>query len=111
VGLELGIFVVPDATNAAGTVAQIIEAERSGPDMVGVQDHPYQRRFFDTWTLLVYVAGSTERDPAQLLVRGAVGSLRGPAPPGRRSAPRAAPGPPTKQHAQPAVIPPRSNAR
>ena len=60
-GLELGIFVVPDATNAAATVAQIIEAERAGLDMVGVQDHPYQWRFFDTWTLLAYVAGRTER--------------------------------------------------
>ena len=59
-GLELGIFVVPDATDAAATVAQIIEAERAGLDMVGVQDHPYQWRFFDTWTLLAYVAGRTE---------------------------------------------------
>jgi alkanesulfonate monooxygenase SsuD/methylene tetrahydromethanopterin reductase-like flavin-dependent oxidoreductase (luciferase family) len=59
--LKLGIFVVPDATNAASTVAQIIEAERSGLDIVGVQDHPYQWRFFDTWTLLAYVAGRTER--------------------------------------------------
>jgi alkanesulfonate monooxygenase SsuD/methylene tetrahydromethanopterin reductase-like flavin-dependent oxidoreductase (luciferase family) len=60
-GVKLGIFVVPDATNAASTVAQIIEADRSGLDMVGVQDHPYQWRFFDTWTLLAYVAGRTER--------------------------------------------------
>src|SRR5450755_2492132 len=59
--LKLGIFVVPDATNAASTVAQILEAERSGLDMVGVQDHPYQWRFFDTWTLLAYVEGRTER--------------------------------------------------
>jgi hypothetical protein len=61
VGLELGIFVVPDATNAAATVAQIIEADGFGLDMVGVQDHPYQWRFFDTWMLLAYVAGRTER--------------------------------------------------
>jgi alkanesulfonate monooxygenase SsuD/methylene tetrahydromethanopterin reductase-like flavin-dependent oxidoreductase (luciferase family) len=59
--LKLGIFVVPDATSAASTVAQIMEAERAGLDMVGVQDHPYQWRFFDTWTLLAYVAGRTER--------------------------------------------------
>jgi alkanesulfonate monooxygenase SsuD/methylene tetrahydromethanopterin reductase-like flavin-dependent oxidoreductase (luciferase family) len=59
--LKLGVFVVPDATDAASTVAQIIEAERSGLDIVGVQDHPYQWRFFDTWTLLAYVAGRTER--------------------------------------------------
>src|ERR1700749_420645 len=59
--LKLGIFVVPDATNSASTVAQIIEAEHSGLDMVGVQDHPYQWRYFDTWTLLAYAAGRTER--------------------------------------------------
>ena len=60
--LKLGIFVVPDATLDPGsTVAQIIEADRSGLDLVGVQDHPYQRRFFDTWTLLAYAAGRTER--------------------------------------------------
>jgi alkanesulfonate monooxygenase SsuD/methylene tetrahydromethanopterin reductase-like flavin-dependent oxidoreductase (luciferase family) len=28
---------------------------------VGVQDHPYQRRFLDTWTLLAYCAARTER--------------------------------------------------
>ena len=33
----------------------------AGLDLVGVQDHPYQRRFFDTWTLLSYAAGQTER--------------------------------------------------
>ena len=35
--LKLGIFMVPDATDAGSTVEQIIEAERSGLDMVGVQ--------------------------------------------------------------------------
>jgi alkanesulfonate monooxygenase SsuD/methylene tetrahydromethanopterin reductase-like flavin-dependent oxidoreductase (luciferase family) len=59
--IKLGIFVVPDATNAASTMEHIIQADRSGLDVVGVQDHPYQRRFFDTWTLLSYVAGRTER--------------------------------------------------
>jgi alkanesulfonate monooxygenase SsuD/methylene tetrahydromethanopterin reductase-like flavin-dependent oxidoreductase (luciferase family) len=28
---------------------------------VGIQDHPYQWRYFDTWTLLAYLAGRTER--------------------------------------------------
>ena len=58
---RLGIFVVPDATDPASTLEQIITAERSGLDIVGIQDHPYQRRFFDTWTLLAYAAGRTER--------------------------------------------------
>jgi alkanesulfonate monooxygenase SsuD/methylene tetrahydromethanopterin reductase-like flavin-dependent oxidoreductase (luciferase family) len=59
--IRLGIFVVPGADDAAGTVEQIVAAERSGLDLVGVQDHPYQRRFLDTWTLLSYAAGRTER--------------------------------------------------
>ena len=58
---KLGIFPVPDATDPAGTTELMLVAERAGLDLLGVQDHPYQRRFFDTWTLLAYVAGRTER--------------------------------------------------
>src|SRR5206468_4596227 len=35
--------------------------ERLGLDYVAVQDHPYQRRFVDTWTLLSMIAASTTR--------------------------------------------------
>src|ERR1051325_10372519 len=59
--VQLGIFLVPDATDPAMTIDQIIAADRSGLDLVGVQDHPYQWRFFDTWTLLASAAGRTER--------------------------------------------------
>jgi alkanesulfonate monooxygenase SsuD/methylene tetrahydromethanopterin reductase-like flavin-dependent oxidoreductase (luciferase family) len=59
--VRLGIFVVPDATDPASTVGQVLAAEETGLDFVGVQDHPYQGRFFDTWTLLSYLAGRTER--------------------------------------------------
>jgi alkanesulfonate monooxygenase SsuD/methylene tetrahydromethanopterin reductase-like flavin-dependent oxidoreductase (luciferase family) len=58
---RLGIFVVPDATDPTSTVGQILAADETGLDFVGVQDHPYQGRFFDTWTLLSYLAGRTER--------------------------------------------------
>jgi alkanesulfonate monooxygenase SsuD/methylene tetrahydromethanopterin reductase-like flavin-dependent oxidoreductase (luciferase family) len=58
---ELGIFLVPGAENHESTVAQAIAAEEAGLDYVAVQDHPYQRRFLDTWTFLAYVAGRTER--------------------------------------------------
>jgi alkanesulfonate monooxygenase SsuD/methylene tetrahydromethanopterin reductase-like flavin-dependent oxidoreductase (luciferase family) len=58
---KLGVFVVPDATDPERTVGQIVAAERAGLDLAGVQDHPYQRRFLDTWTLLSYVAARTER--------------------------------------------------
>jgi alkanesulfonate monooxygenase SsuD/methylene tetrahydromethanopterin reductase-like flavin-dependent oxidoreductase (luciferase family) len=59
--VRLGIFVVPDATDPAATVERIVSADRVGLDFVGVQDHPYQPRFLDTWTLLAYAAGRTER--------------------------------------------------
>jgi alkanesulfonate monooxygenase SsuD/methylene tetrahydromethanopterin reductase-like flavin-dependent oxidoreductase (luciferase family) len=59
--VRVGIFVVPDATDPVSTVGQILAADETGLDFVGVQDHPYQRRFFDTWTLLSYLAGRTER--------------------------------------------------
>jgi alkanesulfonate monooxygenase SsuD/methylene tetrahydromethanopterin reductase-like flavin-dependent oxidoreductase (luciferase family) len=58
--LKLGVFVVPDATDPDTTLAAIQAADQTGLDLVGVQDHPYQRRFFDTWTLLSYAAGRTE---------------------------------------------------
>jgi alkanesulfonate monooxygenase SsuD/methylene tetrahydromethanopterin reductase-like flavin-dependent oxidoreductase (luciferase family) len=59
--VQIGIFVVPDATDPGATIDNILAADQAGLDFVGVQDHPYQRRFFDTWTLLSYAAGRTER--------------------------------------------------
>ena len=59
--VKLGIFIVPDATDPAFTLEQVVAGDRSGLDLVGVQDHPHQRRFFDTWTLLSFVAARTQR--------------------------------------------------
>ena len=59
--LRIGIFVIPDATPGATTIDQIVAADQSGLELVGIQDHPYQRRFYDTWTLLSYAAAKTER--------------------------------------------------
>jgi alkanesulfonate monooxygenase SsuD/methylene tetrahydromethanopterin reductase-like flavin-dependent oxidoreductase (luciferase family) len=56
-----GIFPVPDAEQRERVVEQVMLADRLGLDLVGIQDHPYQRRFLDTWTLLPYLAGRTER--------------------------------------------------
>ena len=58
---ELGIFLIPAADDPEATVAQAMAADQAGLDYVAVQDHPYQRRFLDTWTLLSYVAARTER--------------------------------------------------
>lgn len=44
---------------AAAMTARAID--RAGLDFIGVQDHPYQRRFFDTWTLIASLAPLTEQ--------------------------------------------------
>ena len=43
-----GIFPTPSAEDRDDVVAQVLAAERTGLDLVGIQDHPYQRRFLDT---------------------------------------------------------------
>ncbi len=58
---QFGLFLIPDAEDAAITVARAVEAERLGLDLIGIQDHPYQRRFLDTFSLLAFIAARTER--------------------------------------------------
>ena len=36
-------------------------ADEAGFDLVGIQDHPYQRRFLDTWALMAFVLAKTDR--------------------------------------------------
>ena len=57
--VRFGIFLTPEATDRPLRLAAL--ADELGYDIVGVQDHPYQRRFFDTWTLLTAIAMRTER--------------------------------------------------
>jgi len=59
--VRLGVFVTPSAEDHEGTLAQIRAADEAGLDLVGIQDHPYQRRFLDTWTLLAFAAARTRR--------------------------------------------------
>jgi alkanesulfonate monooxygenase SsuD/methylene tetrahydromethanopterin reductase-like flavin-dependent oxidoreductase (luciferase family) len=53
--VQLGAFVVPDASDPDAVVEQVLAVERSGLELVGIQDHPYQRRFFDTFSLLAFL--------------------------------------------------------
>ncbi|WP_454042693.1 LLM class flavin-dependent oxidoreductase [Cellulosimicrobium sp. Marseille-Q8652] len=59
--LRFGTFVTPLADDPAATVARAVLAEDLGLDLVTFQDHPYQPRFLDMWTLLAYVASATDR--------------------------------------------------
>ena len=57
--IKFGYFLIPNADAPLLSLAQ--EAEQLGLDYIAVQDHPYQRRFVDTWTLISMIAAATSR--------------------------------------------------
>ncbi|TDC38490.1 LLM class flavin-dependent oxidoreductase [Micromonospora sp. 15K316] len=59
--LLFGTFTTPTVQPVRHAVDLAVVADRAGLDLVTFQDHPYQPRFHDTWTLLSYVAARTER--------------------------------------------------
>src|SRR3954453_2578769 len=58
--LAFGTFITPQAGRPADVVALARLTEQVGLDLASFQDHPYQPRFLDTWTLLTWVAAETE---------------------------------------------------
>jgi alkanesulfonate monooxygenase SsuD/methylene tetrahydromethanopterin reductase-like flavin-dependent oxidoreductase (luciferase family) len=70
-----GISLVPEAANHAQLVEWAQRADASGLDFIGIQDHPYQRRFLDTFQLIADLLARTQRvsifpDVASLPMRG-----------------------------------------
>ncbi len=59
--LQFGLFVVPDAAGVADTFEVVGLADRLGLDLIGIQDHPYQRRYLDTFALIAALAARTQR--------------------------------------------------
>jgi alkanesulfonate monooxygenase SsuD/methylene tetrahydromethanopterin reductase-like flavin-dependent oxidoreductase (luciferase family) len=59
--LQFGHFLTPDAREPEEVLRVARLADQLGLDLLGVQDHPYQPRFLDTWTLLSVVAAQTRR--------------------------------------------------
>jgi alkanesulfonate monooxygenase SsuD/methylene tetrahydromethanopterin reductase-like flavin-dependent oxidoreductase (luciferase family) len=59
--LQFGYFLTPDATDYPEVLRRAKVCDTSGFDLIGIQDHPYQSRFLDTWTLLAALAGQTSR--------------------------------------------------
>ena len=57
--LQFGLFPSPDAVAVERTLELAQLAEVSGLDLVSVQDHPYQGKHLDTWTLLSVIAART----------------------------------------------------
>ena len=73
--VEFGFFPEPKASALPDLVRRVRWADAHGLDLIGIQDHPYQRRFADTFVLLAHLAAVTERirffpDVASLPMRG-----------------------------------------
>ncbi|MGH2698906.1 MAG: LLM class flavin-dependent oxidoreductase [Actinomycetota bacterium] len=59
--VEFGYFPVPNTDDYPTLVAQAQLADETGLDLIGVQDHPYQRRFLDAFSLIADLAARTSR--------------------------------------------------
>jgi alkanesulfonate monooxygenase SsuD/methylene tetrahydromethanopterin reductase-like flavin-dependent oxidoreductase (luciferase family) len=59
--LEFGISITPSWLNQEEVLQLATLADEPGLDLIGIQDHPYQWRFYDTWTLISFMAGRTSR--------------------------------------------------
>ena len=57
--IRFGYFLIPRVDAPLLAVPQRVE--QLGLDYVAVQDHPYQRRFVDTWSLLAMIAATTTK--------------------------------------------------
>lgn len=55
-----GVFPSPEADKLDEALALARVADEGGLEYVGIQDHPYQRRFVDTWMLMATVLAKTE---------------------------------------------------
>jgi alkanesulfonate monooxygenase SsuD/methylene tetrahydromethanopterin reductase-like flavin-dependent oxidoreductase (luciferase family) len=57
--IQFGSFLTPNADHPLLETAHRLD--ELGFEYIGIQDHPYQRRFVDTWTLLSMILAGTTR--------------------------------------------------
>lgn len=58
---RFGANIDPTLPDLDAPFARAAIADRAGLDLIAVQDHPYNRRMLETWTLLSMLAARTER--------------------------------------------------
>jgi len=59
--LQFGLSIVPTSADVESARTLARRADELGLDLIGIQDHPYQWRFLDTWTLIGDLLARTER--------------------------------------------------
>jgi alkanesulfonate monooxygenase SsuD/methylene tetrahydromethanopterin reductase-like flavin-dependent oxidoreductase (luciferase family) len=59
--LEFGFFLIPTSADAELSRELARRADELGLDLIGIQDHPYQWRYLETWTLIGDLLARTER--------------------------------------------------
>ena len=59
--IELGISLVPNRSDLELNRELAARADELGLDLIGIQDHPYQWRYLDTFTLIGDLLARTER--------------------------------------------------
>jgi alkanesulfonate monooxygenase SsuD/methylene tetrahydromethanopterin reductase-like flavin-dependent oxidoreductase (luciferase family) len=74
--ITFGINVDPSTDDLTAAYEVARRADVAGLDLIGIQDHPYQRRFLDTWVLMATLLAATEHthifpNVANLPLRGA----------------------------------------
>src|SRR4051794_28325202 len=58
--IRFGIFPSPRTDSAEETLQMARVADVAGFDPIGIQDHPYQRRFLEPWALMAFVLAPTD---------------------------------------------------
>jgi len=59
--VRFGLFLSPEAAMLANTIAMAKAADDGGLELIGIQDHPYQQKFLDTWALVPTLLAHTQR--------------------------------------------------
>src|SRR5918994_3429692 len=59
--LEFGLSIVPNSADLELARSLARRADQLRLDLIGIQDHPYQWRYLDTWTLIGDLLARTER--------------------------------------------------
>ena len=59
--LQIGISIIPDTDSLDRGRELVRAADEGGLALVGIQDHPYQHHFFDTWSLIPTLLAETRR--------------------------------------------------